>query len=58
MVQPIVVGFMTLCTPWMSNLGSKPWFAKKKNVCWVDECIVLLQANFAMAKSFDQSSWW
>jgi len=30
MVQPIVVGFMTLCTPWMSNLGSKPWFAKKK----------------------------
>ncbi len=34
-------GFMTLCTPWMSNLWCKPWFVKK-NVCWVNECIVLL----------------
>jgi hypothetical protein len=32
MVQSLTVGFMILCTPWLSNLGCKPWFAKK-GVC-------------------------
>jgi hypothetical protein len=30
MAWSLATGFMTLCTPWMSNLGCKPWFAKKK----------------------------
>ncbi len=51
--QFIIVGFMTLCTPLISNLGCKPWFAKN-NVCWVDECIMLLQTfpwpNFLTCK--------
>ncbi len=29
MVQSPTSGFTTLCTPWMSNLGYKPWFVKK-----------------------------
>jgi hypothetical protein len=37
MAQSSTVGFMALCTPWMLNLGCKPWF-EKKDICWVNEC--------------------
>jgi hypothetical protein len=32
MVQSSAIGFTTLCTTWMSNLGWKPWFVKKRFV--------------------------
>jgi hypothetical protein len=38
-------------------LGCKPWYTKK-NICCVDECTMLLEANFAMAKNFDQLFLW
>jgi len=42
MVQSLVVGFITLFTPWMSNLGYKLWFAKKKSLLgqWM-HCVVV-----------------
>jgi len=36
-----IVGFTTLFTFWMSNLGYKPWFTKNGVWC-VIECIMLL----------------
>jgi len=48
--QSLTIGFVTLWKPWMSNLSYKSLFANKC-VCWVDECTMLLKANFAMAKS-------
>jgi hypothetical protein len=57
MAQSLIAGYATLCTPWISNLGCKPWFANK-GVYWVDECIVLLYVNYAMAKSSNQLYWW
>jgi len=34
--QSLVVKFMMLCTPWMSNLGYKSWFAKKGVVMFMN----------------------